>query len=123
MNNNVNNNENDKPPALETTEASVKSKINDIWKAIIEIKSIVKYHIHNKENDSTKKNPTKGGKQDNQNQETVTSDTKLSSSQEKQPPVLVESSINANKASSMVDVTDYKQQTVINYFKPVDKKS
>ena len=56
----MNDNENDKPPALQTTEASVKGEINDIWKAIIEIKSIVKDHIQNGENDSTKKNPKKG---------------------------------------------------------------
>ena len=65
----------------------------------------------------------KGGNQENQNQETVTPDTKLRSSQEKQPTVLVESPVNANKASPVVDVTDYKPQTVTNYFKPVDKKS
>ena len=59
--NDVNDNENDKPPALQTTEASAKGEINDIWKAIIEIKSIVKDHIHTGENDSTKKNPNKKG--------------------------------------------------------------
>ena len=121
--NDVNDNDNDKPPALQTTEASVKGEINDIWKAIIEIKNIVKDRIHNGENDSTKKNPKNRGKQENQNQETVTPDTKLRSSQEKQPTVLVESPVNANKASPVIDVTDYKQQTVTNYFKPVGKKS
>ena len=64
----------------------------------------------------------KRGKQQNQNQETVTPDTKLRSSPEKQPPVLVESPISANKTSPMADVTDYRQQTITNYFKPVDKE-
>ena len=59
--NDVNDNENDKPPALQTTEASVKGEMSDIWKAIIGIKNIVKGYIHNGENDSTKKNPKKGG--------------------------------------------------------------
>ena len=117
--NDVNETKNDKTAALRTTEASVKGEINHIWKAIIEIKSIVNDYIHNRENDSTKKNPKNGGKQENQNQETATPDTKLRSSQEKQLSVPV----NANKASPMVDVTDYKQQTVTNYFKPVEKKS
>ena len=119
--NDVNETKNDKTAALRTTEASVKGEINHIWKAIIEIKSIVNDYIHNGENDSTKKNPKKGGggKQENQNQETATPDTKLRSSQEKQLSV----PLNANKASPMVDVTDYKQQTVTNYFKPVEKKS
>ena len=117
--NDVNETKDDKTAALRTTEASVKGEINHIWKAIIEIKSIVNDYIHNGENDSTKKNPKKGSKQENQNQETATPDTKLRSSQEKQLSVPV----NANKASPMVDVTDYKQQTVTNYFKPVEKKS
>ena len=92
---------------------------NHIWKAIIKIKNIVNDYIHNGENDSTKKNPKKGGKQENQNQETATPDTKLRILQEKQLSVPV----NANEASPMVDVTDYKQQTVTNYFKPIEKKS
>ena len=100
--NDVNKSKNDKTADLRTTEASVKGEINHIWKAIIEIKSIVNDYIHNGENDSTKKNPKKGGKQENQNQETATPDTKLRSSQEKQLSVPV----NANKASPMVDVTD-----------------
>ena len=64
----------------------------------------------------------KRGKQQNQNQETVTPDTKLRRSPQKQPPVLVESPISANKASPMVDATDYRQQTITNYFRPVDKE-
>ena len=92
--NDVNETKNDKTAALRTTEASVKGEINQIWKAIIEIKSIVNGYIHNGENDSTKKNPKKEGKQENQNQETATPDTKLRSSQEKQLSVPV----NANKA-------------------------
>ena len=64
----------------------------------------------------------KRGKQQNQNQETVTPDTKLRRYPEKQSPVLVEFPISANKASPMADVTDYRQQTITNYFKPVDKE-